>query len=379
MHALPDAAKAYCDAVHDELLALIDTLVRIPAPSNDERRRSEALCRWMHDEGIPGAYIDGADNVVIPFCPEGAGGLAVWAAHTDTVFPLDTPLVPETRDGNMYAPGVGDDTANVAVLMLCIRYLVRQGLLGKTPLLFVLNTGEEGLGNLRGVRQLFADYAGRIRSFVSLDGTLRAICNHAVGSVRWRVRVLTEGGHSYGAFGNRNAIACLASMIQTLYGVKVPQGGRTTYNVGGISGGTSVNTIAQHAEMLYEYRADRADNLALMETMFLSVVEAYRSMGLTVELDELGRRPSMGQVDADAMRTLSAPVQDIIEDETGLRPILCDSSTDCNIPLSQGIPAIAFGAYRGGGAHTLGEWIETDSLRQGMRVALRAILLACKG
>lgn len=377
MNISTDQALAYCDASQEELLALINAIVQIPAPSNREQARSRFILQWLHGQGIARAYIDGADNVIVPFHEEARADISAWAAHIDTVFPADVPLTPQARDGRLYAPGVGDDTANVAVLLLCIRYLAQQQAAAGAPLLFAFNTGEEGLGNLRGVKQIFADYRGRIRRFVSLDGTMANVCTHAVGSVRWRVRVETEGGHSYGAFGNRNAIACLASMIQTLYGVKVPAGGKTTYNVGGIEGGTSVNTIAQHAQMLYEYRSDSAENLAVMERMFLAVVEAYRTMGIAVIIEELGRRPSMGRVDETAMRALVEPMRDIIADETGLRPDTCQSSTDCNIPLSLGIPAAAFGAYSGGGAHTVGEWIEVESLKAGMRVAMRGILSSC--
>ena len=137
----------------------------------------------------------------------------------------------------------------------------------KTGILFVLNSGEEGLGNLKGVRRLMQDFGRRISRLYAIDGGLKTVVNDAVGSKRWRITVTTEGGHSFGSFGNRNAIHYAAKMIDTFYTLKVPDIGKTTYNVGTIEGGTSVNTIAQHCEMLYEYRSSKREGLACMDPL----------------------------------------------------------------------------------------------------------------
>ncbi|HML45267.1 MAG TPA: M20/M25/M40 family metallo-hydrolase [Clostridia bacterium] len=349
-------------------------MAAIPAPSNHEEKRAAFLLDWLKRAGAKGAAIDEACNVILPMGCEGRDNIHVYMAHTDVVFPDETPLPVKEDAEKIHAPGVGDDTANVCVLLLCIRYILENGLEPKKPVLFAFNSGEEGLGNLRGIRQIMKDYAGRVASVVSLDGTLDGLCDCAVGSERWRVTVRTEGGHSYANFGNRNAIHGLASMIATLYDVKVPSEGTTTYNVGGISGGTSVNTIAQEAEMLYEYRADRRENLESMAKMFAAVVEAYRAMGLTVAAELLGQRPCMGDVDPDALELLLARCAALIEREAGKAPKRHSGSTDANIPFSLGVPATTFGAYRGRGAHTREEWIEKASLLPGLRVAMALIL-----
>ena len=148
-------------------------------------------------------------------------------------------------------------------------------------LLLVCNAGEEGLGNLKGVRKICEDYGGRIKSFCTFDSSLSSIVDRAVGSKRFRVKVRTRGGHSYNDFGNDNAIAGLASLVGKLYKIQVPEGGKTTYNVGMISGGTSVNTIAQEAEMLYEFRSDKRENLEYMERQFMEVLDRAKAEGWT--------------------------------------------------------------------------------------------------
>ena len=195
----------------------------------------------------------------------------------------------------------------------------------------------------------------------------------AVGSHRYKVTVRTEGGHSYGAFGNRNAIHVLSSMICALYTVKVPQVGdsRTTYNVGGISGGTSVNTIGQNAEMLYEYRSDNYECLEKMRVMFNNTIEMYRSMGVTVEVELLGERPCGIPVDEEKMTVLRNRYLNALKDALDMEAFAGSSSTDCNIPLSMGIPAICFGVCRGSGCHTREEKLEVASLYDGCKLALQ--------
>ena len=176
-----------------------------------------------------------------------------------------------------------------------------------------------------------------------------------MGSHRYQVTVRTEGGHSFGSFGNRNAIHVLASMINALYTVKVPQEGesRTTYNVGIISGGTSVNTIAQEAGMMYEYRSDNKNCLAKMQNIFEKTIEAFRAMGVEVEVEKIGDRPCSGEVDQARFDALKNRARAAVKDILGLEMIDRSGSTDCNIPLSMGVPAICFGVCRGAGVHSV--------------------------
>lgn len=373
---LEASARRYAAENETALIELIETLCGIPAPSHQEAQRAQFVKAWFEKNGFPDVTVDAAQNVIAPVnCTPGCE-VVVFMAHTDTVFPDLTPM-PLHREGDrLFCPGVGDDTANLAALMLAARYFRMQPQTADCGFLFVANSCEEGLGNLKGCRRLMQDYAGRVREVISFDGGLGGICNKAVGSARYRVTVRTEGGHSFGAFGNRNAIHLLASMISTLYAVKPPAEGdsKTTYNVGTIEGGTSVNTIAQEASMLFEYRSDSRACLEKMKAMFESIVAAYRSMGTEVEVALLGERPCMGDVDPARQQALEERISAATRAEAELTPSFHSGSTDCNIPFSLGIPAVCTGVYRGAGAHTREEYIELSSLPAGFRMMLSFLL-----
>lgn len=368
--------RVYAAEQERPLVELIEALCKIPAPSHHEERRAAFVKAWFAENGFPDVTTDVAQNVIASVNCVPGREVVVFMAHTDTVFPDTEPMPLHRENGRLYCPGVGDDTANLAALMLAARYFRAQPQTADCGFLFVANACEEGLGNLKGCRQLMQDYAGRVREVISFDGGLGSICNKAVGSARYRVAVRTEGGHSFGAFGNRNAIHALASMIGTLYTVKPPVEGdsKTTYNVGIIEGGTSVNTIAQEASMLYEYRSDSRVCLAKMKTMFESIVAAYRSMGAEVEVTLLGERPCMGDVNPTRQQTLEERLSAAIRAEAECEPFFHSGSTDCNIPFSLGIPAVCTGVYRGRGAHTREEYIELASLPAGFRTMLAFLL-----
>ena len=226
------------------------------------------------------------------------------------------------------------------------------------------------------------DYEGRVASVISLDGGMTRYCNKSVGSHRYLVEIKTEGGHSYGSFGNRNAIAVMSNLINALYSVKVPVDGdsKTTYNVGTVSGGTSVNTIAQRAAMLYEYRSDSKVCIDKMEKMFYSLIDAYRNMGVEIDVRVLGKRPCMGVVDPRAQEALEERFSTIMAAYNGgIVPKAGSGSTDCNIPLSMGIPSIGVSCYSGDGAHTREEFVRIDSLLPGLRLCFELILHSFPG
>ena len=369
-----EALEQYVSDHQDEVVELIRTLVAIPAFSNHEQARAEFCAKWFRDVGAEDVKIDEASNVIVTLGDVQAGKAVAFMAHLDTVFPDETGFELVEEDGWLKAPGVGDDTANVALLMVITRYLLEQKCPPKQGVLIVLNAGEEGLGNLKGCRRLMHDYGDKLSEVYSFDGPYKGYVNKAVGSVRYRVEVKTEGGHSYGAFGNRNAIRVLASLIDALYSVKVPEGGKTTYNVGTIEGGTSVNTIAQQASMLFEFRSDVREHLDQIRGMFDSLIDAYRKMGVEVNVEILGERPCMGEIDQEKQRTIEKKVEDLIERRIGVRPEGHSGSTDCNIPFSLGINSLCFGGYLGEGAHTREEKIEKASLLPGLGVMMEFVL-----
>lgn len=365
----------YIEAHREEAYDLLIELAQIPAPSNHEEVRAEFCRAWLEAQGAEGVYIDEALNVIYPIGCDGEGAISVYMAHSDVVFPDTDPLPLRIEEGRIYCPGVGDDTANAVALLMAAKYIAQhKPSLTDGGVLLVINSGEEGLGNLKGCRAIMARYGSRVKEFVTFDGYAEGVACRAVGSKRYRVEVDTEGGHSYGKFGNRNAIAYLASLIDTLYTVKVPPKGKTTYNVGTISGGTSVNTIAQHAEMLYEFRSDEYESLAVMERHFNAAVEFYRTKGIEVTVTLLGERPCGIDIDEAAHGALMTRAAKAVADHYGLEVRFRPGSTDCNIPLSMGIPAVCVGCVRGGGAHTREEYVEIDSLAPGLGVALEMIL-----
>lgn len=373
MYRYEEKLRAYFKAHRQELIDLMITICQIPAPSGKEEKRAAFCKEWLESIGAKDVTIDKALNVLCPMNCTGSKEIVAVMAHSDTVFPDLEPMPLRVEDGKIFSPGIGDDTANVAILLMTIKFILANRLTPKGAMLFVVDSGEEGLGNLKGCRQIMEDYAGRIKEVLALDGTFTSMVTGAVGSMRYNVEVLTEGGHSYGHFGNRNAIHLLSSMIGTLYDMKVPEGGYTTYNVGTIQGGTSVNTIAQQASMLYEFRSDCKESLEIMDRFFKSVVESYRAMGITVNVELLGLRPCNGNVSAEKQSALVKKCSEIMTYYTGAEVQTGSASTDCNIPLSQGIPAVCFGGYVGHKGHTRQEFVELDSLDIGPIVVATVI------
>lgn len=363
----------YIEDHRQEAYDLLLELAQIPAPSNHEEKRAEFCRAWLEAQGAEGVYIDEALNVIYPVGCTADNDLMVFMAHSDVVFP-DTEALPlKVEDGKIHCPGIGDDTACVAALLSAAKYIARNNLKPKNcGLLLIVNSGEEGLGNLKGSRKVMEDFGHRMKEFITFDGKECNGVSQAVGSKRYRIEINTEGGHSYGAFGNRNSIAYLASLIDTLYTVKVPRG--TTYNVGTISGGTSVNTIAQHAEMLYEFRSNQREALAMMEKHLNAAVELYRAKGVEVIVTLVGDRPCSGNVDEAGMTAMMTRADEASRRYYDKGISFGGGSTDCNIPLSMGIPAICVGCYNGAGSHTREEWVEIDSLLPGLKFAFDMIL-----
>ncbi|MBQ7401806.1 MAG: M20/M25/M40 family metallo-hydrolase [Lentisphaeria bacterium] len=363
----------YARMVQSETEQIIRDLCALPAPSHHEELRAEYCKNWFLKNGFEQVEVDEALNVIVPVNWKESEPVTIMMAHTDTVFPDTKPLPFYETEDIIYSPGVTDDTANLAVMMVCARFFKENLPIHAGSYLFVANSCEEGLGNLKGCRKIMERYGANIKEFISLDSSrMNRIVTDAVGSHRYKVSVKTEGGHSFGNFGNRNAIHVLSSMIQLLYTVKVPVEGnsKTTYNVGLISGGTSVNAIAQHAEMMYEYRSDNRKCLAEMEKLFKQVIKTFKLIGVDITVKKVGDRPCSGTIDPERFSALREKIQMSVRDVLGMESYEASSSTDCNIPLSLGIPAICFGVCRGAGAHTREEYLEKASLSDGCRLLL---------
>lgn len=353
------------------LRQLIRELCAIPAPSHQEDRRAAFLKQWLEAHGAEGVWIDEAKNVIWPVHVTEENDVTAVMAHTDTVFPDLEPMPFREADGRYYCPGVTDDTSQLAVLLISALYFRdRQPEHG---MVFVANSCEEGLGNLKGSRAIVARYGKRLRELVTIDGcNLHEAVDRAVGSHRYRVTARTQGGHSFADFGRANAIHRLARLVGDLYEQDIPADGdsHTTYNVGMISGGTSVNTIAQKAEMLYEYRSDSRRCLETMERSFFRILEQNRSAEVQLEAEKIGDRPCAGDVDPVRQQALLERAGAAIRQVTGMEPVFRAGSTDCNAALGAGIPAVCIGGCIGGGCHTREEYVELDSLERGCRLVM---------
>ncbi len=358
----------------DYLYQTLKELCLIPAPSHNEGKRAEYCRAWLEKNGCKGAYIDEALNVIFPYQIEGSNSITVYAAHTDTVFPDLEPLPYSEEDNKIFCPGVGDDTASVCVLMMGAKYCVENNFHKDGGILFVMNSCEEGLGNLKGTRQLFKDYKGRVKQFVTLDSNINAMANVSVGSHRYKVDVKTPGGHSYGAFGNKNAIVELSKIAAKIYEIEVPvrEDSKTTYNVGTIEGGTSVNTIAEKASMLCEYRSTNRECLEIMRQSFEKIFKDADCADVKVSVEMIGERPC-ADIDKSLQDSFTEEMKAVIESVLGSELCIESSSTDCNIPLSMGIPSLAIGVRTGGGVHTRDEWMEKDSVITGMEIFLNVL------
>ena len=363
----------------EETLLLLKELAAIGAPTFQEDQRAIFCLEWLKRQGAENAYIDEAGNVIFPFRCSSGRPIAAFLAHMDVVFP-EKGQIPVKEEGRyLKAPGIGDDTANLVNLLMCVKYLLMDPPKDtKYGLLFAANACEEGLGDLKGSKTIFQQHPD-IAEMISFDLYLGDLFQTAVGSHRCRIEVQTRGGHSFHDFGRENAIQILSGIVQELYGQPLPKTGTTTYNVGRFEGGTSVNTIPQSASMYYEFRSDQKDSLQTMEQQLYEILESHRSSEVEIDTTLLGIRPcSSEDLPQDKMKDLIRRQSGLIQHYTGQPAHIQSGSTDANVPLSLGIPAVTLGTVAGGGAHTYEEWIEKKSMVVGQQLALATILQYCE-
>jgi len=379
------AALKHLDENYDQMVQDLVTLTEIPAPSFKEERRASYFALRLKELGLQNVQVDDEGNAVGER-PGGSGPTLLLAAHLDTVFPEGTDTHVK-KNGTVYAaPGIGDDTHGLAVMLALIRALDAAQVLTRGSILFTGNVGEEGLGNLRGVRHLFekSPLRRRIDMFISMDGMGdTAITNGGVASRRYRVTFRGPGGHSYGAFGLVNPAFAMASAAARISRLQVPKNPKTTFNVGVYGGGTSVNAIPVSVWMEVDMRSESPAELAKLEEQFLAAVKE------AVEEENKARSTEQGPVVADpklvgdrkgGQTPPNAPIVQTAAAVTralGKTPSLRFGSTDSNIPIGLGVPAITIGSGgRGGRAHSLDEWVDVNkaSTLPGMQRALLLIL-----
>jgi len=345
------------------------TLCEIPAPPFRETERAEEYRKRFEALGLQRVRVDAVGNVLAERPGTGRGPTIVLAGHLDTVFPEGTDVKVRESNGRLTAPGIGDNCRGIAVVLAVARAWQQANPRHDARIIFVGNVGEEGPGNLRGVRHLFeTELKGAVDYFIAVDGAGTNVVSRAVGSNRYRVTFKGPGGHSYGAFGIPNPIHALGRAIALISDIQVPASPRTTFNVGVVSGGTSVNSIAFEGAMDVDMRSESAETLRGLDAQVRRAIQAAldaenaRWSGqraerarLTVEIDTIGIRPTGAQ--SDTARIVQVAVQ--AGRALGFGPTAGASSTDANLPISLGIPAITIdGGGRAQGAHSLTEWYE---------------------
>jgi len=353
----------------EETEKLTVAISSIPSWTGGETGRREFCARWLCEAGYPELTVDEAGNLICGYqLQEGRDNL-VFMAHLDTVFPETADFTVRPQEDRLYGPGIGDNSANVAGLMMLAKLIQLHRPSLRHGIWFVLSTGEEGLGNLRGSRCFTMAQRDRIAAFVALDLYYDRLFTSCVGSVRYRIAVRTPGGHSYLDFGRENALVALSRLVSQIYDGRFDHEG-LTYNVGRMEGGRSVNTIAQDAELLFEFRAVSNAVMDRADAQLRKLVREHGSYDRRLVLELLGRRPCGEPVDADKMQQLITAVDEAAAAAKLSALVKTSASTDCNIPLSLGIPAICFGVCEGGGAHTDHEWIRAGSAKNGLALLL---------
>jgi acetylornithine deacetylase/succinyl-diaminopimelate desuccinylase-like protein len=357
-------------------------MVRIAAPPFGEQARAAWFLERFRSLGLAKVHMDDEGNALAELAPEGdsdpASPVILLSAHLDTVFPAGTPCEPieRTDSSRIHGPGVCDNAAGLSALLALAAALRHARIHTPATILFAANVGEEGEGDLRGMRHLFqhGPYRGRIAAAIALEGSGTAVVTRALGSLRFRFTVAGPGGHSWSDAGTPNPILLLSRALTAISDLPLPSAPLTTLNVGFISGGTSVNSIPSSASALIELRSSEAYPLhqAAVEIRRLAN-EAVAPFAAaphppTLLLEPIGDRPAAALPnDSSLLSTLRA-----VDRHLNLSTELRLGSTDANLPLSLGVPALAIGTGgTGGGIHTLEEWYDPN----GREIALRRILL----
>ncbi len=384
--AAKPAVRQALDALQRENAWTIDqqvSLCEIPAPPFKEAVRAAAFRERLTSLGLTNVRIDGEGNVIGEIRGSAPGPTVLISGHLDTVFPEGTDVKVKRQGTRLSGPGIGDDCRGLAVVLAMARQIIVSKVAFAGRLLVVGTVGEEGQGNLRGVRALFAGpLKDSIGTFISVDGTGFGITNGGVGSNRYRVTYSGPGGHSYGAFGMPNPIHAMGRAISLVADLQVPTTPKVTFNVGIVTGGTSVNSISASASMDVDLRSESASALATtdaqLQKSFAKALADERArwpqskVALSMKIDTIGIRPAGSTSDT----TFVVRTAQHAADAMGVYAPLTISSTDANIPMSLGIPSITIdGGGIGSNSHSLDEWYDdrTDGYK-GPQWALLVVL-----
>lgn len=382
------AALAVLGRDHARLVSEVVALCEIPSPPFGEQRRSDAYRAMLAAHGLAEVEQDEIGNAMGLRPGGGDGGILVVAAHLDTVFPEGTDVRVRREGTRLFAPGVSDATFCLAANLALLRAMDAAGIRTRRDILFVGDVGEEGAGDLRGVRHLFqaSRHRARISAFLTVDDTdVTRISTRGIGSRRWKATFHGPGGHSYSAFGLVNPVYALAEAARGIGAIPVPPGTHTTHCVSIVAAGSSINAIPDSATLQIDLRSGSAEALSALEA------EAIAILARAAEAENRARSTANGAITLTTERIGDRPAGATAEDHplaqaawasvaaAGYSPRFEPASTDANIPMSLGIPALKIGAGgRSGRAHALDEWLdlEPEETLRGLSTALATILAA---
>jgi tripeptide aminopeptidase len=354
----------------NRVVELAIQIQQIPAPTFQEQKRAEFVRDLFAAEGLEDVCVDETGNVFARLGGKGTHKPLIVSAHLDTVFPMETNLHVTRGSDLIHGPGLGDNSLGVAALFGLLWALRERNVQPRGDIWFVANVCEEGLGDLRGMKAVVDRFGEYVHAYLVLEGlALGHVYHRAVGVKRYRVTARTSGGHSWSDYGQPSAVHELAKLVVELASLSLPTHPRTTMNVGRISGGTSVNVIAPEASIDLDLRSEGQEALAALVTAVERLIQKANRAGVSVESQVIGQRPA-GEI------SVSHPLVSLARDclyEIGLDAGLISGSTDANVPLSKGYPAIVLGITSGGSAHTIHEYINTKPIAQGMEQLVRFV------
>jgi tripeptide aminopeptidase len=346
---------------------------QIAAPTFDEGARASYVETQFKNLGLKSVSTDEMSNVFGLLPGENADPGLMISAHTDTVFPKDTDLTIR-REGNLiYGPGLGDNSMGVSAMMGLIEAMKRAQIKPPCDLWFAATSREEGLGDLGGMRAAYTHLKPHIKAVINLEGAVLGHVYHVgIAVKRLKIRATADGGHSWGHFGRASALHGIVDLGARITAIEPPSDPRTTYNIGMIHGGQSINSIAACADMWLDMRSEAQDALNDLETEVRDHIAAVAQDDLHFEIEVVGNRPA-GAISADhplVQTALAAMAQ------VGVPGVLRNGSTDCNVPLADGCPAVTVGITHGGNTHRLDEFIETSPVATGIKQMLLLVLAA---
>lgn len=348
-------------------------LCRIPAPTFEEAERATYVAERMRAIGLADVAIDPIQNVTGLLHGNSHGPTTLVTAHLDTVFPRHTPLPVRRTPQRLYGPSIGDNSVAIAALLSVATVMRSTDPLPAGRVIFATSVGEEGLGNLCGMRALLETWEGKLDTVIAVEGHgVDEVYTAGIGSTRLEITFTGAGGHSWGAFGTPSAIHAMGSVIHKISRLRVSSDPKTTYNIGLVEGGESVNTIAPQAKLVLDLRSLQPAYLRRLEARVGRILQkAEQETRIHITSRVVGQRPA---AELDVHHPLCQGIQDIRK-RLHLRPALFGaSSTDANLPLSQGIPAVCLGITRGGLAHTVKEYIDVTPILAGVKQLYLTIL-----